>query len=129
MRIPAGILDIHGKQAFGNIVLKGSNGEKLKEYGTEITGSNGSCYVLTAPGDNIIVHYVLNPGVADFVDLQVDGILRESSSNPRPDKEFRNKIKKVSHQERNNKGVLGALKSSSMQVQARDAQHGKFLFM
>lgn len=98
MRLPAGILDMQGEKALGTIVLKGSNGEKLKEFGIENDGINGRCYVLTAPGDNIVVNYVLNPGVAEYVDVQVDGILRDSSSNPKPDRDFKNTVKKVSHQ-------------------------------
>lgn len=126
MHLPPEILDVNGDPGFGTIFLRGSNGEVLMEFGQMDAGVNRSCYVLTSTDDTIVVHFSLKPGVADFVDLQVDGIVRESQSHStsKLEKEFKNSFRTVWHRERHGKGVLGVVKNCRMQVVQRDQGHG-----
>lgn len=110
-------------------MLQGSNGEELKEYGATTNGTHSTCYVLTSTKDIITLHQKLSPGVAEFVDLQVDGILRESTSTERPDKEFKWNLKKVFLQERltGERGLAASVKYCRMEVHPRNAKHGMCL--
>jgi len=124
MKTPIGILDVHGQVAEGKVVLHGKNGEPLLEFGPTLTGNQASCYVLTSPGDIITVNFEFKPGVVDFVDLKVDGILRESKSAFKSDKTFRGVIKKVCQHDRMKNGRRAAFKFSKMVVQSRSTQKG-----
>jgi len=126
MKTPTGPLNIHGKAAKGTVVLKGNDGEDLQEFGGKTVGNQASCYALTSLGDIITVHFALSPGVADFVDVVVDGILRESVSNARPDKLFKGSFKKVCQHDRFHRSDRrAAFKFSKMVVQNRSTQKGK----
>lgn len=125
MKIPFSVLDINGNPAKGCFVLRGSNGEELKEYGSTSNGTNSICYVLTSATDIITVHQKLGPGVAEFVDLQVDGILRQIKSTVKPEKDFNASFNHVWYQEKLSSGRgLGGIKSVKMEVQPRNAVHG-----
>ena len=76
------MLNREGVDGSVTVFLKGSNGEILKEYGASIEAetNTSTCFVLTALDDILSIHYVSDPGLVDFLDVVVDGILRESVS-------------------------------------------------
>lgn len=86
MKIPPGLFDPSGKASASWVsiyAVDGENETELREFGPKINGEgdNTSCYVLAAPGDILRVKYSLYGGEAEFLDLVVDGILRDSLVN------------------------------------------------
>ncbi|KAH8598118.1 hypothetical protein B0O99DRAFT_738961 [Bisporella sp. PMI_857] len=79
MKIPPGLRNHRGKEGSGNIELVGIDGQPLNEYGVSIDGNTIFCYALTAPGDVLTVQYEIGAGVVDFIDVVIEGILRESA--------------------------------------------------
>jgi hypothetical protein len=125
MKLPEGILNVKGMKASGVVQLQGSDGNDLREYGSTNEGVQTTCLVLTAPGDIITVPFILNRGVADFADLVVDGILRDSTSVSAPNKSFKGNFKRVCHQERFKNDKRRGLKSCKMEIQSRDTESGE----
>lgn len=125
MRLPEGILNVKGRKAIGLIQLQGSDGNDLREYGSTNEGVQTTCLVLTSPGDVITVSFLLDRGVADFADLIVDGILRDSTSVSAANKIFKGTFKKACHQERLKNGKRGGLKACKMEIQSRDTESGE----
>jgi hypothetical protein len=130
MKLPAGLLDTNGKPAKGWIYLRGSDGEILQEFGEAGVNTRASCHALTSVGDNIEIEFLLNPNIAQFVDVLIDGVLRETASTKNANKVFKGHITKVWHQQRTGNGVgserMGALKYCTMIVQPRNASKGLF---
>lgn len=125
MKLPPGLLTAEGKAAKGWVQLRGSDGKCLKEYGTKNEGVYATCLVLTSPGDIITGSFVLDPGVADYVDIVIDGIRRESSSSSGADKCFNRIVKRVCYQEKLKNGKRGGLKSCAMEIQSRNSDNGE----
>ena len=128
MKLPPGLLTAEGKAANGCVQLRGSDGKCLKEYGTNNEGIYATCLVLTSPGDIITSSFVLDPGVADHVDIVIDGIRRESSSSSGADKCFNRIVKRACYQDRLKNGKRGGLKSSAMEIQSRKTDNGETKF-
>lgn len=83
MKIPPGILDPKGQAAKGVVYLE-ANGDDVREYGLTVDGNHSTCYVLVAPEDVITANLSVNSGVsAEFADLVVDGVLRNTWPNTR----------------------------------------------
>lgn len=125
MKLPEGLLNIKGNRAFGFFELQGTDGNDLREYGTVTDGIHSTCLVLTSPGDVISVPFLIEPGVADFADLVVDGILRESASVSGLTRPIKGHFKRVSHQRKLKNNKRGGLKFYKMEVQRRDARKGE----
>jgi hypothetical protein len=125
MKLPEGLLNIKGKRALGVVELRGTDGNDLREYGTVNDGIHTTCLVLTSPGDIISVPFTIDPGVADFADLVVDGILRESAFVSGPTKSLKGHFRRVSHQSRLKHNKRGGLKFCKMEVRSRDAEKGE----
>ena len=100
MKGPPGIMNSEGVEGEIDVSLEGSNGKYLEEYGASITAvtNTSTCYVLTALHDVLSIHYILGRGVADFIDIVVDGILRESVSHSKPDIPFKGVVRRVCEQ-------------------------------
>jgi len=127
MKAPKGLLTFDGKIGKGEVVLTAGDGTVLKEYGGQVEGTTTSCYVLTSPEDLIKLKVVMNPGVAHFADLVIDGVLRNTVYNsafdaakPTP---FRKTIEKAFYQERVNNRVRAAT-YCTMKVKARNTSKG-----
>jgi hypothetical protein len=125
MRLPEELLTATGTKAAGVVELRGSDGNPLREYGTMNQGLYTTCLVLTSPGDIITVSFVLSPGVADYADLVVDGIRRDSASTLRADMSFNRVFKRVCYQGTLNNGRKGGFKSCAMEVRSRNAEKGE----
>jgi hypothetical protein len=124
MKIPEGLLTAQGKKAAGAVYILGTDGQYLREYGTAQDGIYSTCLVLTSPGDMITGSFALEPGLADHVDLVVDGIRRESSSSSGSDKSFNRMYKRACYQEKKDNRT-GGLKSCAMMIQTRKADEGE----
>jgi len=132
MKGPPGILNSKGEAGSVSIYLKGSNRKALKEYGASTTpGTNTSnCFVLTGLDDVLSIHYDIEPGLVDFFDIVVDGILRESASPSNSDVPFKGAIKRVCGQGEIKKKPKyttqrGVPKSYKLQVCRRNTDKGK----
>lgn len=124
MKIPEGLLTAQGKDAAGAFHLQGTDGQCLREYGTTYDGIYATCLVQTTPGDLITGSFALDPGLADYVDLVVDGIRRESSLSSGSDKSFNRLFKRACYQEKNG-SRKGGLKSCAMEIQTRKSDRGE----
>lgn len=125
MKLPEGLLNIKGTRALGVVELRDTDGNDLREYGVAQKGFQTTCWVLTSPGDVISAPFSMDPGVADFADLVVDGILRDSISVSAPTKSLKGIFKRVCHQPRLKNDKRGGLKFCKMVVQSRDTTKGE----
>ena len=125
MKLPKGLLDPKGQAAKGWIMLE-VNGVQAQEYGQTMDGNHSICYILAAPGDTISASIAVNSGVsAEFADLVVDGVLRNSSSNSRGAKVFRHNFDRAVYS-----GIqIGETKRGRtlgrMKIVQRDSANGK----
>jgi len=88
MKVPIGLFDPQGKVAKGSVHLE-ANGEEVEEFGLTVTGKHSTCYALVSPGDVLPANFSVNSGLAaEFADLVVDGILRNTAPNTRGAKVF-----------------------------------------
>lgn len=125
MKCPEVLINAKGTKTSAEVQIRGHDGKALREYGIISDGLNTSCLALTSPGDAIIIPFVLEPGVADFVDLVVDGIRRDCATSTGSDKTFARTFKRVCHQDRLKNGKRGGLKSCAMEIQSRNAENGE----
>lgn len=125
MELPEGLLTVKGTKATSVVRLLGSDGRLLREYSTVNSRIYTTCLVPTSPGDIVTALFVLQPEVADFVNLVVDGIRRDSASTSGPEKSFNRIFKRACHQGKHKNGKTGGLKSCTMEVQSRNADKGE----
>lgn len=125
MKIPHGVFTPKGEKAEGTVLLRGTDGKSLREYGTVMDGSCMTCMVLTAPSDVITASFVLNPGVADHVDFVIDGIRRDSCSSSASDKHFNRYFRRACYQGRKINRYRAGLKSCALEVQERETDEGE----
>jgi hypothetical protein len=126
MKIPSGLLDWQGQDAKASFHLEGSSGQRLQEFGFKADGIHASCHVLTSAGDVLKTWFEIHPGVAEFVDIIYDGVLRDSHANPNPGKVWNGTaIKVCQYNSRGKTGKLSGLKYVKPIVQARNREKGK----
>jgi hypothetical protein len=125
MKLLEGVVAVNGAKAKGEAKLRSSDGQVLSEYGTVNNGVYATCFVLASPGDIITAPFALRRGVADFADLVVDGIRRDSVSATRQDRSFSRIFRRACYCEKLKNGKTGGLKSCHMKVQSRDIEKGK----
>jgi hypothetical protein len=128
MKLPSGLLDKKGASAKGSVVLTSHTTDtNLEEFGVTVNADDctASCYVLAKSEDIIEVHFALNPNVADFVDIIVDGIRRRTFENGSQNITFRAKCDRVLYMRRCKNNKRGGLRYSRMQVRVRETGHSK----
>ncbi|KAH9210320.1 hypothetical protein DL95DRAFT_474811 [Leptodontidium sp. 2 PMI_412] len=120
MKIPPGFLDVNGKVAKGEIILAKSEDPKtsLQEFGITVKDNMISSYVLTSPGDILVLSFAVNANIADHADFVVDGVLRNCHSDTLSEL-FQGAFKKVIYQVPKSNGRRAAVKYSKMKVKER----------
>lgn len=126
MKIPPGFLDVNGKVAKGEIILAKSEDPKtsLQEFGITVKDNMISSYVLTSPGDILVLSFAVNANIADHADFVVDGVLRNCHSDTLSEL-FQGAFKKVIYQVPKSNGRRAAVKYSKMKVKERGTVKGK----
>lgn len=116
-------MDTKGNPAKGSVVLTSHNTDaNLEEFGTTVNNDDctASCYVLAKDGDVIEIHFAINPNVADFVDIIIDGIRRRTFENRTQNITFRGTCDRVLYMRRCKNGKRGGLRYFRMQVKAHE---------